>query len=95
MCTGCNRKIVFFSPIHSNPSPVCRSKTHPRQRSECTVTLIGWPIYERPIAAHCLPGKGRERERERERERQRDRERETERERERRGRGRKINKERR
>ena len=36
----CSFKIVFFS-IHCNPSPACRRTTHPRKRSECTVTLIG------------------------------------------------------
>ena len=40
--TGCSSllKIVFF-PMHCNPSPASRRTTHPRKRSECTVTLIG------------------------------------------------------
>ena len=40
---GVYSKLCFFS-IHGNPSPACRRTTHPRKRSECTVTLIGWPF---------------------------------------------------
>ena len=39
-----HQKLCFF-PIHCNQSPACRRAIHPHKRSECTVTLVGWPIF--------------------------------------------------
>ena len=39
-----HQKLCFF-PIHCNQSPACRRAIHPQKRSECTVTLVGWPIF--------------------------------------------------
>ena len=43
---GVHQKLCFF-PIHCNPPPACRRTTHPRKRSECTVTLFDWPFLYR------------------------------------------------
>ena len=45
---GVHEKMFF--PIHCNPSPACRTATHPRKRLECTLTLIDWSFSVQPLA---------------------------------------------
>ena len=51
---------MFFFSFHCNPSPACIRTTHPRKRSVCTVTLIGWLFFVQPIAVQCGLRRGRE-----------------------------------
>ena len=56
--TGCSLKIVFF-PNLLQPISCMQEISSSDLRSECTVTLIGWPFFVQPIAAGALRGRGR------------------------------------
>ena len=44
-------KVFFFTPLHEGDKFIFA-----RDLTQCTITPVGWPFAELPVAAQCLQG---------------------------------------